>query len=326
MVVRSSGLMTFSSRSNCASARARALHLRLEFLQLLFHEGGEAGRGAVADVVGVLDVRLGDAVGDVGRQVRVRGAVADQQQVSVGRARHPQLLERQRRFLRIRRPRFVDPFDGVGFQLEQVQAVHHRAQHGIGLDQFDLRGQKLVRVVGVGAYRSPGRWRRWAPGGRCRWWWSPRTPGSGARRRRPSRSRRRRRKRGSSSGAGAGSRSNATAGPEPRQRSLSHGRRCRRQRPDGSRAVSSVANALQSLVLVHRDSSTGLRKLARLRPPCCRKARMRSSAIMPRRRPVASGTYRTSVAYSGWSGTLPLHDLVEFERDFVLLGGFSVLR
>ena len=127
--------------------RRRSLHLGPQLFHLLFHEGGEAGGGAEADVVGVLDVALGDCVGHVRRQFRVGRAVADQQQVGVGRARHLQPFQGDRRILR---PVTVgnSPVERRDFGDRNLEALHHRAQHRIGLDDFDLRGQKLVRVVG----------------------------------------------------------------------------------------------------------------------------------------------------------------------------------
>ena len=51
-----------------------ALHFGLELFHLLLHEGGEAGGGPEADVVGVLDVAVGDGVGDIGGEVRDRAS------------------------------------------------------------------------------------------------------------------------------------------------------------------------------------------------------------------------------------------------------------
>ena len=67
-----------------------ALHLDLQLIQLPLHEGGQAGRAAHADVVAVFQIRLRDGIGRVRRQLRIVGAVADQHQIGVGRARHPQ--------------------------------------------------------------------------------------------------------------------------------------------------------------------------------------------------------------------------------------------
>ena len=41
------------------------LHLRLQLIELLFHEGRQVGRGLDAQVVGVREIRLGDGVGHV---------------------------------------------------------------------------------------------------------------------------------------------------------------------------------------------------------------------------------------------------------------------
>ena len=75
------------------------------------------------------------------------GAVADLQQVGVGRPRHGQALERHRSFQAAR--------GAVGGRLvlglTQAEAVVHRAQHRIRADQLDLRGQELVGVVERGA-------------------------------------------------------------------------------------------------------------------------------------------------------------------------------
>ena len=125
--------------------RARPLHLGLQLVQLLLHERSQAGRGAIADVVGVLQVGLRHAVGHVGRQARIRRAVADQQQIGVGGAHHLQLLEQHRGVLGVRRfdrSRRVRP---LGFQ--QPVTLRHRPQHRIRLDQLDLRRQELIRIV-----------------------------------------------------------------------------------------------------------------------------------------------------------------------------------
>ena len=77
-----------------------ALHFGLELFHLLFHEGGEAGAGAEADVIGVLDVAIGDAVGDIGGQFGIWRTVADEQQIGIRRARDLELLENDRSVLR----------------------------------------------------------------------------------------------------------------------------------------------------------------------------------------------------------------------------------
>jgi hypothetical protein len=86
MLVFSSGLMTFRSRSNPAGA-AGLFHLGFELLHLLLHESGLAGRAADADLENVLHVGLRDGVGRVRRQLRIGRAVRDQHQIRIGRAR-----------------------------------------------------------------------------------------------------------------------------------------------------------------------------------------------------------------------------------------------
>ena len=66
--------------------RGGALHLGLQLLELLFHEVGQRGRGTEPDVIGVLHIGARHRVGHVGGQARLRRAITDQQQVSVGRA------------------------------------------------------------------------------------------------------------------------------------------------------------------------------------------------------------------------------------------------
>ena len=73
--------------------RGGALHFGLELFHLLFHEGGEAGTGAEADVVGVLNVAVGDAIGDIGGEFGIGRTVADEQQIGIWRARDLELLE-----------------------------------------------------------------------------------------------------------------------------------------------------------------------------------------------------------------------------------------
>ena len=77
MLVFSSGLMTFNSRSNWASAALERSILALSSSSWRFHERGEAGGGAEADIVRVLQVGLGDGIGDVGGERPVGGAIAD---------------------------------------------------------------------------------------------------------------------------------------------------------------------------------------------------------------------------------------------------------
>src|ERR1035441_8828226 len=64
----------------------RSLHLRLEFLELLFHKGRQTSRRLVADVVGVFQIGTGDAVGDIGCEPRVGGAITNEQKIGIGRA------------------------------------------------------------------------------------------------------------------------------------------------------------------------------------------------------------------------------------------------
>src|SRR5438045_228146 len=67
-----------------------------QFVQLLLHELRETGRGAEADRVGMLQVRLRNPVGHVGSEPLVGRLVADQEEVSVWRPCHFQLFENHR--------------------------------------------------------------------------------------------------------------------------------------------------------------------------------------------------------------------------------------
>ena len=77
----------------------RALHFRLELIHLLLHESGETGAGAETDVVRVLDITVGDAVGDLSRKLGIGRAVADEQQIGIRRPRDFQVLEHYRSVL-----------------------------------------------------------------------------------------------------------------------------------------------------------------------------------------------------------------------------------
>ncbi len=125
-----------------------ALHLGPQLFDLLFHEGGKAGGGAKADVVGVLDVAVGDSVGDIRGQFRVRRPVADEQQVSVGRARDLELLEGDRSILRAGAGKLGFARQGGDLAGRELEALGDGAQDRIGLDDLDLGGQELIGVVG----------------------------------------------------------------------------------------------------------------------------------------------------------------------------------
>ena len=87
MLVFSSGLMTFSSRSNCASAALDFSILRLQLFELALHEVAQAGGRLVADAIGVGQIGQRDFVGDIGGQLAVGGAIADLQNIGIRRAR-----------------------------------------------------------------------------------------------------------------------------------------------------------------------------------------------------------------------------------------------
>ena len=99
------------------------------------------------------DVALGDGVGHIGSQVGVGRAVADEEQVGVGRTGDLEILEHhgsvldpgcgQRRLAR----------NAGGGDKREFVTVGNRTQNGIGLDQLDLRGQKLIGVIGGHAER-----------------------------------------------------------------------------------------------------------------------------------------------------------------------------
>ena len=160
MLVFSSGLMTFNSRSNWARAGGGALHLGFQFFQLLLHEVRQGRGGAEPDVVGVLHIGVRDGVGHVGGQPRMRRAVADQQQVGVGRPRHLQLLQQDGRVL-LGLGRFFRRDVGCVFlKVEEMILLRHGPQDGIRLDELDLSGQELVGVVSgqrVGVLADDGR-------------------------------------------------------------------------------------------------------------------------------------------------------------------------
>ena len=75
-------------------------------------------------------------------------AITDQQQVGVGRAGHLEAFQQNRSILpgASPPPENVRPLQ-VGVQ--EPVLLHHRAQDRVGLDQFDLRGQELIGVVGT---------------------------------------------------------------------------------------------------------------------------------------------------------------------------------
>jgi hypothetical protein len=73
--------------------RARPLHLGSQLFELLLHELGKPGGGAVPDRVSVLQIRLRDPVGYVGGQALVGRLVADQENVRIVRPGHFQLLQ-----------------------------------------------------------------------------------------------------------------------------------------------------------------------------------------------------------------------------------------
>ncbi len=76
---------------------AGLLHFCAQFFELPFHELAQAGGCLIADAIGVGQVGLRDVVGHIRCELAVRGAVADLQNISVGWARHLQLLQDNRR-------------------------------------------------------------------------------------------------------------------------------------------------------------------------------------------------------------------------------------
>src|ERR1035437_7441784 len=123
-----------------------ALHFGFELFHLLLHEGGEAGSGGKADVIGVQDVALGDGVGDIGRKLRIWRAVADEQQVGVGRARDFQVFELHWSILHAGGEEFA--VESCTLKVRNLEALDDGAQDGIRLDGFDLSGKVLIGVVG----------------------------------------------------------------------------------------------------------------------------------------------------------------------------------
>lgn len=117
---------------------AGPFHLGLELLQLPFHEFAEPRSRLVADGVGVQEITLRDGVGDVGRELPVRRAVADLQDVSIRRPGHAQGLQDDGRF-QAGRAVVAGLFESVFFNLAETITIHHRPQDGIGLNEFDLR-------------------------------------------------------------------------------------------------------------------------------------------------------------------------------------------
>ena len=95
ILVFSVGLMTLSSFSNpCQRLRSPTSISGAQLFELLFQKSGETRGGTEADVIGVLNVGACDGVGGIGRQFGILGAVADEQQIGIGRARNLEVAQR----------------------------------------------------------------------------------------------------------------------------------------------------------------------------------------------------------------------------------------
>ena len=127
--------------------RRRSLHLGFQFLELFFHEVRQGRGGAEPDAIGVLHIGARHRVGHVGGQARLRRAIADQQQVSVGWACHLQLPEQDGSVV-LGLGRLLGRDVGcVSFKVEQMILLRHGPQHRVRLNQLHLGRQKLVGVV-----------------------------------------------------------------------------------------------------------------------------------------------------------------------------------
>ena len=73
--------------------RRRPLHLGLQLFQLLLHVAGHLRSGLKANVISMTDVAPGNLIDDVGRQLRIRRAVTDQQQKGMQRTGDFQALQ-----------------------------------------------------------------------------------------------------------------------------------------------------------------------------------------------------------------------------------------
>ena len=92
MLVLSSGLMTFELPLELGQGGAGTFHFGLQFLEFLLHEGSQSCGVAKANVEGVLDIGIGDRVGDVGGQAFVRRAIGDQKNIGIRRPRDLEVL------------------------------------------------------------------------------------------------------------------------------------------------------------------------------------------------------------------------------------------
>jgi hypothetical protein len=144
MLVFSWGVNDVQLLLELRQGRVGALHLGLQLFELPFHKCGQAGGGTEPDIERVLHIRAGNCIGNIGRKPAVRGTVADEQQVCVGRTRHFEIVEHDRR---VDQKTLIGAGRWWAFEFPQMELVGHRAQHAVGLNQLDLRREKLVRVV-----------------------------------------------------------------------------------------------------------------------------------------------------------------------------------
>src|SRR5262245_32282675 len=78
--------------------------------------------------------------------MRIRGTVADQQQIRIRRPGNAQALEKDRGLIPTDRSTRLALW-GLPLMLEQPEPLSHRPKYGVRLNQPDLRSQKLIRVI-----------------------------------------------------------------------------------------------------------------------------------------------------------------------------------
>ena len=126
-------------------------HIGAQFIQLVLHEGGKSLRAADPKIVGVLNIRSGDAIGDFGRQVSVGRTIGNLQNVRVRRMRHLHPFQAQGR---ADNPGYSLRAVLAGFDLlfffQQRQFLHSRANDGIALQNPHLRIDVVVGVRAAG--------------------------------------------------------------------------------------------------------------------------------------------------------------------------------
>lgn len=110
----------------------------------------QAGSCLIADAIGVGQIGLRDVVGHIRRQLAIGRAVADLQNIGIRRTGDFQLLEDDGR-LQAGGGFIHRLFERVLFDFAQVELIHHRPQHRVRLNQFHLRGDELIGVVGGAA-------------------------------------------------------------------------------------------------------------------------------------------------------------------------------